>query len=389
MTHRLGLMAIVLALGSSGAAQAPASQGTHQSFIVHEWGTFTSVAGPDGESVEWLPLAGPPDLPCFVEHVRLNVKFSLPGKVRMETPVLYFYSAKELTVNVTARFRQGAMTEWYPHAFVTPATVETSALRGPDAEGSITWTGVTVSPGADTTFPTDTTPSHYYAARQTDALPLRVGLAREKFLFYRGVGGFDPPVSATVERDGRVVVRSAGGDAIGDVVLFENHGGTMAYHVHHGDGSRLEIDPLVLDGESVPPLAELERLLIAHGLYDKEAKAMIETWRDSWFEEGTRLFYIAPRRAIDGILPLTIAPVPSTIARVFVGRVELVTATTEREVARALETNDRATLARYGRFLQPIADRLVAGRPEKERERLLGSLSPFYQRLQASTPACR
>jgi hypothetical protein len=143
----------------------------------------------------------------------------------------------------------------------------------------------------------------------------------------------------------------------------------------------------VLDGESVAPLAELEQVLIAHGLYPKEAKAMIETWRDSWFEEGARLFYIAPRLAVDGILPLTITPAPSTVVRVFVGRIELVTATTERDVAHALETSDRLILARYGRFLQPIADRLVADRPGKERTRLLSSLSPFYQGLLTTPPA--
>src|SRR5215510_11761348 len=37
-------------------------------FTVHEWGTFTSVAGPDGKAAQWLPLAGPGDLPCFVEQ---------------------------------------------------------------------------------------------------------------------------------------------------------------------------------------------------------------------------------------------------------------------------------------------------------------------------------
>ena len=116
---------------------------------------------------------------------------------------------------------------------------------------------------------------------------------------------------------------------------------------------------------------------------------MIETWRDSWFEEGSRLFYIAQRGAVDGILPLTITPRPSSVARVFVGRIELITATTEREVGHALETNDRAMLARYGRFLQPIADRLVAHRPEKERTRLLSSLSPFYQGLLKTPPVCR
>jgi len=34
----------------------------------HEWGTFTTVAGEDGRAIEWLPLSGPTDLPCFVEH---------------------------------------------------------------------------------------------------------------------------------------------------------------------------------------------------------------------------------------------------------------------------------------------------------------------------------
>ena len=54
---------------------------------LHEWGTFTSIAGADGMAVEWLPQAGPTDLPCFVERNRCNGKFS-PATVRMETPVL-------------------------------------------------------------------------------------------------------------------------------------------------------------------------------------------------------------------------------------------------------------------------------------------------------------
>jgi hypothetical protein len=213
----------------------------------------------------------------------------------METPVLYFDSPTETTVNVTARFRHGVVTEWFPHASVTPATVEASTLRRADAEGRITWTGVKVSPGAGAALPNDATHRHYYAARQTDALQLQVGSAREKFLFYRGVGGFEPPITATVVRDGRIAARSASGGAIGDVVLFENRGGTMAYQVRHVRGSRVEFDQPVLDGESVAPLAELEQLLIAHRLYPKEAKAMIETWRDSWFEEGSRLRLVADR----------------------------------------------------------------------------------------------
>src|SRR4030095_12003659 len=41
---------------------------TPASLTVHEWGTFTSVAGRDGKAAQWLPLAGPNDLPCFVDY---------------------------------------------------------------------------------------------------------------------------------------------------------------------------------------------------------------------------------------------------------------------------------------------------------------------------------
>jgi hypothetical protein len=56
---------------------------------------------------------------------------------------------------------------------------------------------------------------------------------------------------------------------------------------------------------------------------------MVETWRDSWFEEGSRLIYIVPAGAIDAMLPLQVDPAPSQTARVFVGRIELVTAETK------------------------------------------------------------
>ena len=117
---RLTPIAVLLALSSLGAAPTRTLTSAPQ-LTVHEWGTFTSVAGQDGRAVEWLPLSGPPDLPCFVDRFRFNIKGSLPGMVRMETPVLYFYTPREMTVNVNVRFPQGAMTEWFPRAAVTPA----------------------------------------------------------------------------------------------------------------------------------------------------------------------------------------------------------------------------------------------------------------------------
>ena len=83
----------------------------------HEWGTFTAIAGANGTAVEWSPLTEPPDLPGFVEHFSYaNFKLGLRGTIRMETPVIYFYSDEELTANVSVRFPQGTITEWYPQA---------------------------------------------------------------------------------------------------------------------------------------------------------------------------------------------------------------------------------------------------------------------------------
>src|ERR1700674_3863 len=68
---------------------------------VHEWGTFTSVAGEDGSAVDWDALGGKDDLPGFVNDFGYRCfKWRLTGTVRMETPVLYFYSSEELKADV-------------------------------------------------------------------------------------------------------------------------------------------------------------------------------------------------------------------------------------------------------------------------------------------------
>ena len=238
------------------------------------------------------PQASPSDLPCFVERNRFNVKGSLSGTVRMETPVLYFYATHETTVNVRVRFQQGAITEWFPHAMVTPGGGPISA----GSESTIAWRNVKVTPGVVEEFPIEAGASHYYAARRTDAAPLQSGSAREKFLFYRGVGRFAPPIAATVDADGEVSVTHRPGQPVGDVILFDNHRGRMVYEVRSAVSGQVIVDPPVADQE---PTLELERMLLKNGLYAAEAAAMIDTWRDSWFGEGTRLFYIVSRSAID------------------------------------------------------------------------------------------
>ncbi len=71
----------------------------------------------------------------------------------------------------------------------------------------------------------------------------------------------------------------------------------------------------------VADFAEFEKALITAGLYPKEAKALLATWKNSYFgTKGIRLFWIAPEEWVNTILPLHINPQPKETRRVFVGR---------------------------------------------------------------------
>lgn len=312
------------------APSAPTS--TQSPVTVHEWGTFTSVAGDHGEAVEWLPLSGAADLPCFVDRLASSPKGLLSGTVRMETPVIYFYAPQPTTVDVRVRFPQGAITEWYPPAAVTPATGD-----------RIDWRRVAVSPDDPQDFPIEPGGSHYYAARATESAPLAVGSAREKFLFYRGVGRFAPLAAPIVTQGGSIVLQNLANEAIADAVLFDRHDGRMLAERRH-DVRRRTIFDAPLPADPAPLKGEIEQMLIDAGLFPAEAAAMLATWGDSWLEEGTRLLYIVPRSAVDATLPLEVTPTPASTVRVFVGRVELISAASRSAVKTALLARDRTAL---------------------------------------------
>ena len=219
---------------------------------------------------------------------------------------------------------------------------------------------ITLGTPANGRFPTEPGKSHYYAARETEATSLRVGSQSEKFLFYRGVANFDIALSARPSKNGDIEVTNLGSETIPNVVLFERHGSTFGYRV----GGSLSRSVTLAEPQQNATLeslrSDLERMLIGAGLYPREAAAMLETWRDSWFEDGTRVFYIVPPKAVDAILPLTVNPVPASIARVFVGRMEVLTPNVQQTVESAIARNDAATLERYARFLGPISDRILA-----------------------------
>jgi hypothetical protein len=328
---------------------------------VHEWGTFTAIAGNNGRALQWQTLQGATDLPEFVEHFSIaNFKSGLLGTIRMETPVLYFYSPRDVQVSVNVKFSRGVITEWYPHAVSTQPgeAMRNTDLRQLRSSGCIEWDGVTVSPELSPKFPREAPSSRYYAARETSSTPLGVetksGRQQEKFLFYRGVSAASLPLSAVQNASGDLLVKSLDDNEIPAVIFFERRGRRVGYRLVDVPTNEVVLQPRGLTGELEPLLGDLERILLDQGLYPDEAHAMVKTWQDSWFEEGSRLIYIVPHRFVDQILPLSVAPSPSEIVRVFVGRLEIVTPATAKEVSMALARHDQSTLNKYGRFLKAI-----------------------------------
>lgn len=353
-----------------------------QDLTAHEWGTFTSVAGSDGQAVEWSPLSGSwpsdspaqtvNDLPAFVEHFGYpGFKIGLRGTVRMETPVIYFYSPRNVNVSVHVSLAKGLITEWYPHA---SRVLPNERPPGPflaknNTDGSISWDTVHVEPGPVPDFARESTVSHYYAARETSASPVRVETAKgdqhEKFLFYRGVSAFAVPVSARVMASDEILVSNLDKEEIPGLVLFERRGEKIGYRISGALRNQVQLQPPELTGNLNSLYGELEQMLVSRGLYWDEAHAMVQTWRNSWFEEGSRLFYIMPPSLVDAVLPLAVNPAPAKTVRVFVGRMELVTSTTRQAVQAALASQDLDTLNKYSRFLEPIQKAIEENKPAK------------------------
>jgi hypothetical protein len=378
--------------------------------VVHEWGTFTSVQGQDGDQVWWLPHVKT-DLPEFVYDVSvenggfkgepiMQGKTSLAGIVRMETPVIYFYSDVERVVDVRVRMPDGFITEWYPQATRVGPTLITNVKRNPDAALSrIEWKGVTILPRDTTEISAsklirgraDPATDHYYAARATDANLLRVaspharkGVEHERDLFYRGIGNFPGPLTATIDaNETELSLTTASREPLAGLFVVTIKQGLMRYQrvdgVSTGERTAVALDAAPFaDINQVRPqlMKDVTQALVDTGLYPKEAQAMVDTWKDQWFaEQGSRVLYLLPRAWTDQRLPLDISPGPDQLVRVMVGRAELIMPTMERALKKQimafnsgdLRAKEEAVAATrklgLGRFLQPAAMVTVGKRP--------------------------
>jgi hypothetical protein len=370
--------------------------------VVHEWGTFLGMNGSDGTSLDGM-YHEEHTLPGFV-HGRARDQLRLPAMVlKGETPVIYFYTKRPMEVRVGVDFPQGVWTHWYPQAALIQPSLAAQA-QSPDRprHGRICWFAEVTPPSlvpaqvrdvpvkpavAAGSQPATSSDALWNFARDVDAafvqtmdqacVPPRP--ESERFLFYRGLGRARLPMQAeatgagtlSLERDATL------GDGIRHIFVLRIEGGRGAYTYLPLLRPGQQATGVIPSMDGSRPMAELTRViaddlavrLTQSGLYAKEARAMVNTWKTSYFQnDGIRVLFVLPQSWTDSFIPMRIHPRPRELVRVMVGRLELLSPERERRAESAvcdLASGDPdrsraafAFLREQGRYVEPIVRRV-------------------------------
>jgi hypothetical protein len=377
---------------------------------VHEWGTFTSVVGSDGQIVQGLhheeealpnfvydlsklqgtnpfPQEGPgtfrglppmtrgfiPEsmdqmpIPTFTERITQ----------KMETPVLYFYDDKEVQVKVRVDFPRGIISQWFPKA-----TEYNPSKKAED--GYAVW-DIKVLNLKEAPLPPTSGNSIWNPSRKTNANIVKVDDELEKLIFYRGLADFKTDLEVT--NDGKTLTLKNNSDYnISGIVILDNRENELGIRsVYHIDSlssqneNQLSIASQNIDdsftfksyeGYLSFAKARIIKELVESGLFEDEANAMVGTWEKGYFKtKGIRVLYVLSRQETDEILPIEISPTPKKLVRTLVGRVEVLTPEDEAATENFIEN-----LLSFGAIPTQINGREMTGLghfPEPKLQRLL------------------
>lgn len=365
---------LVAALG----AQTVVADDPPADYVAHEWGTFTSMVGVDGIVLEGLHREEEAlprfvhDLLAIAETARLEGKLAASRVTqKMETPVIYFHTEQALQVAVDVWFSQGLMTQFYP----LPTTVmpELPALQRARVDmrkvvGSALHWDVDVLPRTDPApreIPAVAADEPWGLARQVRSAWVRTrpvdpstAVEAEHYLFYRGLGRWQPKLTLAHCGAAAIELTNAMADTVPFVAVLElgRDGGRFAIGAPIVAGGTQQLawhqQPLVRDRAMLAgQLGDaVHKALVASGLYEDEARAMVATWSRSWFQkDGARVIYLLPRREVDQVLPLSLTPRPRELVRTLVGRLEFITPAAQQDVEQALRAEADAAADEPGR----------------------------------------
>ena len=378
-------------------------------YEVHEWGTFTSLIGSNGltqhgmyHEDEALPdfvhgfgaiqsfgsLPTPPPQNCVSFKICPDFLRNNIVSQKMETPVIYFYSDQEREVRVNVRFPQGIVTETFPAPIRTSPTPETMVKM---ENGETTFAvHVTTKTDGNTGIQLPNNlmngisyvppipyadPNNIYShARNVNSNIIYSGREQEKFIFYRGLGRFQPRLQITSLGEQIQIMTPPGAEPLGAFLIYSDGSEHRAVNLGKLNPAQVSVisehviralkgqksDYPVLTQEGGQIRRALHESLMHAGLYVDEANAMLNTWENGYLRTpGLRLLYILPRQEVDQILPLFITPAPESLARVFIGRIEILLQHDEVQVLRQIRIlKDQFSVQSLGRMAEPILRRV-------------------------------
>lgn len=272
------------------------------SFVVHEWGTYTSCQGSNGIPMPGLHHGEVSDLPEFVHsradtytlemwrEARQRVQLAsndarrgiipptltagvpkdcgfcqvmdwipvadTPSEVtqKLETPVIYFYSDDKIEeINVAVDFPKGIITEVYPQTTLNlPPVGKVKATASGHAEWNVTVYDRRTRLDVPFVQPTNIwAPSRRVTANFVESHSA-AGIENEHHIFYRGLGAWDGPISVTSSMT-HIFVENLGSETI------------PAAWVLVSDGSRRGI---VRNLGPIPPFAKISTPLHQNHKFD-------------------------------------------------------------------------------------------------------------------------
>lgn len=355
MRRLLGTLSVMALFGIGLAATT--RRPSPSPLVIHEWGTITTHHGPTGVPEGGLNrVTNAEPLPGFVHRydpsppgrrriplLKSDIADGSPDiTMRLETPVMYFHPAPGAQIppfDVSVDFRGGILNEFYPNADATAHGWNAVHLSD-SVVSSLHWSNVRLNDAARL----QPTPSRVWLApRAVHSTPITAAGESEQYIFYRGMANLPALLRTELTRSGvrvspprQMPWLDKPSTALGRIWLVDvRANGTAAFRTSEslvltkGDASHplAELNAFTQDDYSAGTIATLRSsmhdALVARGLDDDEATAMLATWNVNYFvDPGLRIFYLVPNEWTSYYLPLTIST-PHTLTRVIVGRIDL------------------------------------------------------------------
>ncbi len=324
--------------------------------VAHEWATLTSLQGSDG-----LPLPGlhrdETEAEIVPGFVHTGPTALAEATHRLPAPVLYLHTEGRGRVQVALALGHGQLDAWHPWAALTPAS--------PHAPGRAVWDLQVGGPFEAVQAVDDGV--FWAPLRQVDATIVATGDVRERFVFYRALASA-PQAELSLDA---LQVRGPGGSQL---EVTNTSGAPLPavflLHVHAGGGSLVPLGPLAA-GQSIlaaPTPKEIDpeayvakataavaAQLVALGLHEDEAAAVLATWQANLFRTwGLRVLAVLPPAWVDARWPLEVTPTPAARVRAWVARVEVLTDAEEQALVAELTAGPGDDLLeRLGAFAEP------------------------------------